>query len=83
VPGKVLGFDMPVPCLEDLVQGKLWSATDPARRVSKRAKDEADLVRLSESHPRLLALVSPGLIPKLDELRSGSHGQPPDPNNPQ
>lgn len=33
VPGKVLGFDLPVACLEDLVQGKLWAAADPARTV--------------------------------------------------
>src|SRR5487761_2444535 len=36
LPGKVLGFDLPVACLEDLVQGKLWAATDPARRATKR-----------------------------------------------
>jgi len=70
VPGKVLGFDVPVAGLEDLVQGKLWAATDAARRASKRAKDEADLVRLCESHPRVIALIPPGLIPKVDELRA-------------
>jgi hypothetical protein len=70
VPGKVLGFDAPVAGLEDLVQGKLWAATDAARRAFKRAKDEADLVRLCESHPRVIALIPPGLIPKVDELRS-------------
>jgi len=69
VPGKVLGFDVPVAGLEDLVQGKLWAATDAARRGSKRAKDEADLVRLCESHPRVIALIPRGLIPEVDELR--------------
>jgi len=69
VPGKVLGFDVPVACLEDLVRGKLWAVTDPTRRASKRAKDEADLVRLCESHPQVIALIQPGLIPKVDEMR--------------
>jgi hypothetical protein len=70
VPGKVLGYDVPVACLEDLVQGKLWAAGDPARRASKRLKDRLDLTRLCESHPRLLPLIPPGLVPEVDELRS-------------
>jgi hypothetical protein len=69
VPGKVLGHELPVACLEDLVQGKLWAATDPARRASKRAKDEADLVRLCESYPQAMAQIPPGLIAKLDQMR--------------
>ena len=69
VAGKVLGHEMPVACLEDLVQGKLWAATDPARRASKRAKDEADLVRLCESYPRAIAQIPTGLIAKVDEMR--------------
>jgi hypothetical protein len=69
VPAELFGVEMPVACLADLVQGKLWAATDPARRASKRAKDEADLVRLCESHPQVIALIPPGLIPKVDELR--------------
>ena len=70
VPGKVLGVDVPVACLADLVQGKLWAATDPARRGSKRAKDRADLIRICESHPHVIALIPPGLIPEVDDLRS-------------
>lgn len=70
VPGKVLRFDLPVACLEDLLRGKLWAATDPARRPSKRQKDRLDVTRLCEAHPRLLPLVPPGLIPEVDELKS-------------
>lgn len=69
VPGRVLGFDLPVACLDDLVQGKLWAATDPARRASNRQKDRLDLTRLCEAHPRLLPLVPQGLVPEVDELR--------------
>lgn len=70
VAGTIFGVPMPVACLEDLVQGKLWAATDPACRASKRAKDEADLVRLCESYPKVIDLIPRGLIAKVDELRS-------------
>ncbi len=43
-----------IACLDDLVQGKLWAYTDPARRFSKRKKDELDLVRLAEAYPHLV-----------------------------
>ena len=75
VPGRVLGHEVPVACLEDLVRGKLWALSDPARRPSKRAKDEADLVRLAETHPRVLAWIPPGVAPRVDALRGpGSAG---------
>jgi hypothetical protein len=71
VPGRLFGLELPVASLEDLVQGKLWALADPARRPSKRAKDRADIIRLAESHPCVLSLVAPGLVPELDELRPG------------
>lgn len=69
VSGVVLGFEMPVASLPDLVQGKLWAANDPARRASKRAKDEADLVRICESRSEILSLIPAGLFARIDELR--------------
>ena len=69
VTGQLFGIEMPVVCLEDLVQGKLWAFTDTNRRASKRAKDRADLIRLCESHPRVIDLIPVGLIPEVDELR--------------
>jgi hypothetical protein len=69
VPGRLFGVTMPVACLEDVVRGKLWAATDLARRASKRAKDAADLIRLAESHPEVFRLVPPGAIAGLDEIR--------------
>lgn len=70
VTGTLFGVEMPIASLPDVVQGKLWAATDPARRRSKRAKDAADLIRLAELHPDVLELVPVGAIPALDELRT-------------
>jgi NAD(P)H-dependent FMN reductase len=39
--------------LQTLPQGKLWAYSDPQRRLSKRKKDELDLIRLAETHPEL------------------------------
>lgn len=75
VPGRVLGHELPVACLEDLVRGKVWALTDPARRPSKRAKDEGDLVRLAEAHPRVLSWIPPGLALRVDALRATSPEQ--------
>ncbi len=50
---EVLGILVEVACLEDVVQGKLWAYGDPQRRLSKRKKDELDLIRLAEAYPWL------------------------------
>jgi hypothetical protein len=49
----VLGMPLPVAAIEDLLQGKVWAATDPARRPSKRRKDLLDIERSIESFPHL------------------------------
>ncbi len=69
---EVFGVRLPVAALDDLVQGKLWAVSDPQRRASKRAKDEADLVRICEDHPRVLSLIPPGLLARVDLLRNSS-----------
>jgi len=69
VTGTLFGVELPIASLADVVQGKLWAATDPARRASKRAKDAADLIRLAESHPKVFTLVPAGILPGLDEIR--------------
>ncbi|MCI0402535.1 MAG: hypothetical protein L0212_03315 [Acidobacteria bacterium] len=48
---EVLGIPVHVAALEDVVQGKLWAYSDPQRRLSKRKKDELDLLRLGEAYP--------------------------------
>lgn len=50
---EVLGVQVSVAALEDVVQGKLWAWSDPERRLTKRKKDELDLLRLAEAYPRL------------------------------
>jgi len=39
--------------LEDVLHGKVWACTDPARRGSKRQKDLADVARIIETFPDL------------------------------
>ena len=53
---EVLGIRVKVACLEDVTRGKLWAYSDPRRRLSKRKKDELDLIRLAEAHPQLRSL---------------------------
>ncbi len=50
---EVLGLRLPVARLEDVLQGKVWAATDESRRPSKRQKDLADIARLLEAYPLL------------------------------
>src|SRR5689334_14094382 len=47
----VLGVRVPVAALDDVFQGKLWAYSDPERRLTKRKKDELDLLRLAENNP--------------------------------
>ena len=56
VEAAVLGVRVKVACLEDVTQGKLWAYSDPGRRLSKRKKDELDLIRLAGAYPRLKSL---------------------------
>jgi len=51
--GQVLGHLLPVARLEDVLAGKVWAASDPTRRASKRQKDLADISRILERHPAL------------------------------
>ncbi|MBK9098043.1 MAG: nucleotidyl transferase AbiEii/AbiGii toxin family protein [bacterium] len=61
---KVLGYEMKVASLEDLLQGKIWAYSDEERRKSKRQKDLADIMRLVEIYPNLTTLL-PAKIKKL------------------
>ena len=53
VESEVLGIRVKIASLADVTQGKLWAYGDPQRRLSKRKKDELDLIRLAEAHPEL------------------------------
>jgi len=52
-PREVLGQAVPVADLKDIVQGKAWAWSDRQRRLSKRKKDELDLIRIGEAYPDL------------------------------
>jgi len=62
---EVLGYSMKVAALQDVLQGKVWAYSDESRRKSKRQKDLADIARLIEEYPDLVAHLPPqiaGLI---------------------
>jgi hypothetical protein len=50
---NVLGYEMKVAAKEDVLTGKIWAYTDEQRRMSKRQKDLADIMRLVEAYPEL------------------------------
>jgi hypothetical protein len=62
----VLGYEVPVARIEDVLQGKVWAALDGTRRASKRQKDLADILRLIETKESLADLVPPALKKKLE-----------------
>jgi len=68
VEAEVLGIRVQVACLEDVAQGKMWAFGDPQRRLSKRKKDELDLIRLAEAYPRLKSGLPREL---LDQMENG------------
>ena len=53
----VLGEQLWVAAVENVLQGKVWAASDPARRQSMRLKDFADIARILEGFPHLAAQV--------------------------
>ena len=50
-PLKVLGLEVPVASLADVIAGKTWAWSDQKRRATKRKKDELDLMRILEAYP--------------------------------
>ena len=52
-PREILGLQLPVASLEDVLQGKIWAASNPKRRPTKRRKDLLDIQRILESRPDL------------------------------
>jgi len=62
---EVLGFTLPVATIEDVLQGKIWAASDPSRRASKRQKDLTDIARLVEARPELRSRIPRELLEKL------------------
>lgn len=61
----VLGLQLPVASIEDVLQGKIWAALDAGRRPSKRQKDLADIARLIEVYPELREKVPAAILTRL------------------
>ena len=61
----VLGTSMPVAAVDDVLEGKVWAASDSTRRPSKRQKDLADIARLLERFPHLRDRVPPEILVRL------------------
>jgi hypothetical protein len=62
---NVLGLDLPVASVDDLLRGKIWAAQDSTRRGSKRQKDLADIARLLEAYPYLRVQVPAEILARL------------------
>ena len=62
---NVLGLELPVASVEDVLHGKVWAISDPERRGSKRQKDLADIARILESYPNLRERVPQEILARL------------------
>jgi hypothetical protein len=61
----VLGIRVPVASLENIIRGKVWAWQDATRRLSKRKKDELDLIRIAEAHSQLRQLIPREIVAQL------------------
>lgn len=61
----VLGMDLPIAAIEDVLQGKIWVFSDTDRRGSKRQKDLADIARILEKYPDLRSQVPQEILARL------------------
>ena len=62
---ELLGLTLPVASVEDVLQGKVWTASDPTQRPTKRQKDLLDIARLIEKYPHLRERVPDDLLKRL------------------
>jgi len=65
--GDVLGYKMKVAKLKDVLQGKVWAYMDKSRRRSKRQKDLADVLRITEAFPELVNELPQALKEELEK----------------
>ena len=63
---QILGYEMYVASLEDVVRGKVWAYSDEKRRQSKRQKDLSDIMRLVEAHPAIRQQLPPAIRTQID-----------------
>jgi hypothetical protein len=62
---EILGVAVPVASLENIIRGKVWAWQDKQRRLSKRKKDELDLIRIAEAYPELRGLIPAEIVKQL------------------
>jgi hypothetical protein len=62
---QVLGIAVPVATLENIIRGKVWAWQDATRRLSKRKKDELDLLRIAEAYPELRRQIPAQIVEQL------------------
>jgi len=62
---EVLGLQLPVGAIEDVLQGKIWATSHPERRSTKRRKDLLDIEGLLESHPARKVLVPEDILEQM------------------
>ena len=67
---EVLSVPTNVASLRDLVEGKIRAWSDPERRLSKRAQDQADLLRIAERYPEMVSLLPERLKAEIIEDRA-------------
>jgi len=63
---EVLGYEMRVADIKDVLQGKIWAYSDKQRRMSKRQKDLADILRLIETFPELMVQIPAAIRNKIE-----------------
>jgi hypothetical protein len=63
---EVLGQQVPVASLANVVRGKIWAWSDESRRLSKRKKDELDLIRIGERYCELREIMPAAIRNQLD-----------------
>ena len=64
---SVLNQQVPVATLANVIRGKVWAWSDPNRRLSKRKKDELDLIRILEAYPDLADLMPAEIKKQLEQ----------------
>ncbi|MEK6776118.1 MAG: hypothetical protein AABY87_04450 [bacterium] len=63
---EILGYEMVVASLADVIRGKVWAYTDQSRRKSKRQKDLSDILRLVETHSELKSMLPPDIAAQVE-----------------
>ena len=63
----IMGYQMNVASLEDVLTGKVWAYSDKQRRGSKRQKDLADIMRIIESFPELKSRLPESTIESINK----------------